>query len=144
MDGSSINIPTTDENLSVYGNASVKDVKTQAQLGLSCLYDTVNKMIIDTNINRWKFNERDQSLIHIDIMREVIGDNSSIVIFDRRYPSGELLVELLDRQQKFLMRLSSTTFKKEQLQMKTDDGMVEIFLMPVESIPIKVQKQKNC
>lgn len=125
-DGSSINIPTTDENLSVYGNASVKNVKTQAQLGLSCLYDTINKMIVDSSINRWKFSERNQSLIHIDNMREVIGDNSSIVIYDHGYPSGELLVELLGRQQKFLMRLSSTTFKKEQLQMDNDDCTVEI------------------
>lgn len=61
VDGSAINIPTTEENVSVYGNSSRNNVKQQAQLGASCLYDTINKMIIDCRINRCKFSEREQA-----------------------------------------------------------------------------------
>ncbi len=83
-------------------------------------------MIIDCSINRFKFSEREQALLHIDNMHEVIGKHKSLVIFDRGYPSGELFIELIGKQQKFLARLSSTTFKREQQQMRTEDCIVEI------------------
>lgn len=125
-DGSAINIPTTDENLAVYGNSSRKNVKPQAQLSISCLYDTLNKMIIDCSINRWKFCEREQARLHMDNMREVIGTQPCVIIFDRGYPSGEFFLDLIERQQKFLVRLLSTTFKKELNQMTSDDCLMEV------------------
>jgi hypothetical protein len=125
-DGSAMNIPTTEENLSTYGNASRKNVKPQAQLGISSLYDTINKMIVDCSINRWKFSEREQAILHIDNMLEVIGAHPCVIIFDRGYPSGEFFIDLMERQQKFLVRLSAATFKQEQKQMKNDDCLVEV------------------
>jgi hypothetical protein len=126
VDGSVMNIPTTKENLITYGNASNKNMKPHAQLGISCLYDTINKMIIDCSINRWKFDEREQARIHIDNMTEVMSSHPSVIILDRGYPSGEFFIELMERQQKFLFRLSSTNFKQEQKQMKNDDCLIEI------------------
>jgi hypothetical protein len=125
-DGSALNIPTNEENLSTYGNASNKNVKPQAQLGLSCLYDTINKMIVDCSINRWKFSEREQALLHIDNMLEVIGNHRCVIILDRGYPSAEFFIDLMERQQKFLVRLSASTFKQEQKQMRNDDCLVEV------------------
>jgi len=69
-DGSALNIPTTEENLTTYGNASKRNVKPQAQLSISCLYDTINKMIVDCSINRWKFSTIYLSNIMNDIMLE--------------------------------------------------------------------------
>jgi hypothetical protein len=126
VDGSAINIPTTEENVSVYGNSSRNNFKQQAQLGASCLYDTINKMIIDCRLNRWKFSEREQALLHIDNMMEVIGDHQSVIIFDRGYPAGEFFIDLMERQQGFLVRLSPYTFKKEQKQMTSDDCLIEV------------------
>jgi hypothetical protein len=125
-DGSSMNIPTTEENLTTYGNASKTNVKPQAQLSISCLYDTINKMIVDCSINRWKFSEREQALLHIDNVAEVTGDHPCVIIFDRGYPSAEFFINLLERRQKFLVRLSATTFKQEQKQMENDDCLVEV------------------
>lgn len=127
IDGSSINIPTNEENLLTYGNASLKkDIKPQAQLGISCLYDTINKMIVDSSINVYRFSEREQALLHIDHMSEVIGNHRSVVVFDRGYPAGEFFIDLMDRKQKFLVRLTSTSFKQEIKQMKTDDSSIEV------------------
>ncbi len=126
-DGSAMNIPTTEENLTTYGNASKRNVKSQAQLSISCLYDTINKMIVDCSINRWKFSEREQALLHIDNMLEVVGTHPCVFIFDRGYPSAEFFIDLMERKQKFLVRLSATTFKQEQKQMKSDDSIVEVF-----------------
>jgi len=64
VDGSSINFPNTAENIELYGSASRINTKPQAQLGISCLFDVLNKMIIDCTINKWKFSEHNQSLLH--------------------------------------------------------------------------------
>ncbi|MNW51069.1 Transposase DDE domain protein [compost metagenome] len=126
VDGSAINVPTTVETISTYGNASRNHIKPQAQLTLSSLVDTMNKMIIDCTINRNNCSEREQALLHIDNMHEVTGGHPSIVIFDRGYPSAEFFIDLMERQQKFIVRLPSTTFKQEQQQMKSDDCLVTI------------------
>jgi hypothetical protein len=126
IDGSILNIPTSEKNLITYGNASNKNMKPHAQLGISCLYDTINRMFVDCSINRLNFNERGQVLVHMDNKLEVTGTHPSVIVLDRGYPSGELFIELMERQQKFLFRLSSSDFKKEQQQMKSDDCLIEI------------------
>lgn len=128
VDGSAINVPTTEETLSTYGNASLDQRKPQAQLTLSSLFDAMNKMMIDCTISGNHCSEREQVLLHMDNMREVIGGHRSIVIFDRGYPSAEFFINLMERQQKFIVRLPSTTFKKEQQQMESDDCLVTIVL----------------
>lgn len=126
IDGSSANIPTTKENIELYGNSSRKNVKLRAQLGISCIYDVLNKMIIDCTINKWKFSEREQAEIHIKKLNSFIGNKPYITIFDRGYPSSEFFINRLEKEQKFLMRLSSTSFKREQLSMLEEDEDVEI------------------
>ena len=56
-DGSDINIPTTAETLKLYGSASRKNTKPQAQIGLGCIYDVMNRMILESDCNKVKFNE---------------------------------------------------------------------------------------
>jgi len=126
VDGSSVNVPNTVQNVKLYGNASHKNAKPQAQLGMSCLFDVLNKMIIDCTINKWKFSERNQALLHIDKCDSITGEKPRIVIFDRGYPSGEFFINLMERHESFLIRIGATVFKKEQLAMTTDDEYVNI------------------
>ena len=126
VDGSSVNVPNTVQNVELYGNASHKNAKPQAQLGISCLFDVLNKMIIDCTINKWKFSERNQALLHIDKCNSITGEKPRIVIFDRGYPSGEFFIDLMERNESFLIRIGATVFKKEQLAMTADDEYVNI------------------
>lgn len=126
VDGSSVNVPNTLQNVELYGNASHKNAKPQAQLGISCLFDVLNKMIIDCTINKWKFSERNQALLHIDKCNSITGEKPRIVIFDRGYPSGEFFIDLMERNESFLIRIGATVFKKEQLAMTADDEYVNI------------------
>lgn len=125
-DGSSINLPTTKETLSVYGNSSKKNTKPQATLGLSCLYDVMNKMILDCTINSCKFNEAKQAELHLEKLPSVIGTNKTILTLDRGYPSIPLFIRMMEKEQKFLVRLKSNDFKKEISQMETNDENVTI------------------
>lgn len=126
VDGSSVNVPNTVQNVELYGNASHKNAKPQAQAGISCLFDVLNKMIIDCTINKWKFSERNQALLHIDKCNSITGEKPRIVIFDRGYPSGEFFIDLMERNESFLIRIGATVFKKEQLSMTADDEYVNI------------------
>ena len=125
-DGSNVNVPTTEETLTIYGTSSRKGTKPQASLGLSCLYDCINRTILTCSINRVKFNEATEAEKHLEELPKLVGDRESILTLDRGYPSIPLLLRLVNKGQKFVIRLSCTDFKQEQQSMKTNDEIVEI------------------
>ena len=104
-DGSDINIPTTPETLAIYGNASKRGGKPCAQIGLGCLYDTLNRMILDASINKVKFNEMAVAEAQIAMVRETIGDHPFMVIMDRGYPSIPAFLRMIDSKTYFVARL---------------------------------------
>ena len=126
IDGTSLNAPLTEENLTVYGNTAKHGGRPRPQIGLSCLFDVLNRAIIDMNTASCKFNERTESISHIDNTIEVTGEKPCIYIFDRGYPSGEFFLDVLERNVNFLARLGSSSFRREQKGMNTCDCMVKI------------------
>ena len=126
MDGSSCNVPLTETNVNTYGNTSKRGGKERPQIGISCLYDVINRMIIDMKTNMCKFDERTEALYHVDRATEVIGKLPRIYVFDRGYPSGPFLIDMMERGELFIIRLPSAVFKKEQKSMKTDDEWINI------------------
>ena len=128
-DGSDINIPTTSETIELFGSASRKETKPQAQAGLGCLHDVLNRFILAASINRVKFHEMAVAEQQIYCVRETIGDvYPFIVIMDRGYTSSPAFLRLIDHGVPFVVRLKSSDFKAEQKAMKTDDEDVTICL----------------
>ena len=68
-------------------------------------------MIIDMKTTMCKFDERCEALCHVDRASEVIGNLPRIYIFDRGYPSGPFLIDIMNRGERFIIRLPSTVFK---------------------------------
>lgn len=129
VDGSDINIPTTPETLEKYGNASKRGGKPCAQLGLGCLYDTLNRMILDASCNKVKFNEMAIAEAQIASVRDTIGpDIPFMVTMDRGYPSIPSFLRMIDEGVYFVARLKSSDFKAEQQALSSDDEEVEIDL----------------
>lgn len=127
-DGSDINIPTTPETIAMYGDASVRGGKPCAQIGLGCLYDALNRMILDACCNKIKFNEMAVAQAQIAKVRETIGDLPFLVTMDRGYPSMPAFLRMIDNGIFFVVRLKSSDFKAEQLSLTSDDGDVDIRL----------------
>ncbi len=127
-DGSEINIPTTPETIATYGNASRNTTKLCAKIGLGCLYDALNRMILDAAINEPKFNEMAVAEAQIAKVRETIGDKPFLVIMDRGYPGAPAFLRMIDSQTYFVTRLKSTDFKAEQKALTADDEDVSIQL----------------
>ena len=125
-DGSNVNVPTTPETLEAFGTSSSKGKTKQAALGLACLYDALNRMIIDSTINRVKFNEMavaEEQLAHVS---ETIGDLPFLVTLDRGYPSIPAFLRMIDSDTKFVARLKKSDFSQEQKALSSDDEDVEI------------------
>ena len=127
-DGSDINIPTTPETLAIYGNATTKGGKPCAQIGLGCLYDALNRMILDASINRAKFNEKAVAEAQIAEVRKTIGDLPFLVTMDRGYPSTPWFLRMIDSKTYFVARLKESDYKAEQKSLSSDDEDVEIIL----------------
>lgn len=131
-DGSNVNIPTTPETLDVFGSSSRKGTKPQAALGLGCIYDVLNRFILESDLNRVKFDEMkcaEQQLAHIT---ETIGTaHPFFVIMDRGYPSIPAFIRMQDKSIFFVVRLKKKDFKDEREKMTTNDEDVEIKLTRV-------------
>ena len=125
VDGSKVNLPNSPENQMLYGTQANQRAK-QTQAGISCLYDVLNMMILDCTINHITFSERSEADKHIKKIPQFIGDRSSIIILDRGYPSSFLFMNMIDAHQKFVVRLSSKDFRKEQKDMDTNDDDIEV------------------
>lgn len=128
-DGSDINIPTTSETVEKYGSASVRGGKPCAQIGLGCIYDVLNRFILDSSINRVKFDEMRVAQEQLSNIKDTIGDRYPyMVIMDRGYPSTPAFLKFMDDGIYFVARLKSSDYKAEQKALKSNDEDVEIAL----------------
>lgn len=128
-DGSGINIPTTRETLEEFGTSSRKGTKPQASIGLGCLYDVMNRMILESDCCKCKFDEMRLAEEQIGRVRETIGDSQPfLVVMDRGYPSTAAFIRMMDKGLLFLVRLKSSDYKKEQNALSGSDEWVDILL----------------
>lgn len=128
VDGSDINIPTTPETIALFGDAAVRGGKPCAQIGLGCLYDALNRMILDASCNRVKFNEMAVAEAQIAKVRETIGELPFVVTMDRGYPSIPAFLRMIKNGIYFVARLKSSDFKTEQQSLSSDDEDMNIQL----------------
>ena len=128
-DGSNLNIPTTKETLETFGTSSRKNTKPQASIGLGCLYDVMNRMIIESDCKRCKFDEMAVAESQIDKVYETIGtEQPFLVVMDRGYPSTPAFIRMMEKNIYFLVRLKSSDYKKEQDSLESNDNWIDIAL----------------
>ena len=131
IDGMKMELPNVPELQEEYGNTSGRaDQRPCVRALTSSIYDVVNNMVIDSQIAPLKTSEKELAQINIANMVDIIGDrvelSKIIIIFDRGYPSTEMVGLLDELGVKYLFRLSSNTFKENVKQMKTRDEETKI------------------
>ncbi len=128
-DGSGINIPTTRETLETFGTSSRKGTKPQASIGPGCLYDVMNRMILESDCCKFKFDEMRLAEEQIGRVSETIGASQPfLVVMDRGYPSTAAFIRMMEKGVLFLARLKSSDYKKEQSSLSFPDTWVDIRL----------------
>lgn len=133
IDGMKIELPNVPELQKEYGNNSGrKEQRPCVRAQTSSIYDVVNNMVIDSQIAPLKTSEKELAQINIsemiDILKDRIDLNKVIIIFDRGYPSTEMIGLLEELGIKYLFRLSSNKFKENVKQMKTRDEETKIYI----------------
>ena len=113
----------------MFGTSSRKNTKPQASIGLGCLYDVMNRMIIESDCNCCKFDEMSVAESQIDRVYETIGTKQPfLVVMDRGYPSTPAFIRMMDKNIYFLVRLKNSDYKNEQASLDCDDRWVDIEL----------------
>ncbi len=103
IDGSELRLDKTKENTDIFkprGNAS--DNKSNAKLSL--LFDVLSNYVIDAQC------ERNYAKNNLAYFSSICNEND-IVLFDRGYPSGDMIATMSDMGCKYLMRLPDSSFK---------------------------------
>ena len=122
IDGSVLEINNTEKSRSEFGyveNQCSKVARAQA----SGLYDVENAMILASTIAKYTTSERSLAVELINKTEEM-GFKNDLFLFDRGYPSSELISFIESKNQKYLMRVSSG-FLKVVTQTTKEDQIVK-------------------
>jgi hypothetical protein len=105
IDGSKIQLPSDPKLRDIFGAAGRNETAVTAQS--SCLYDVLNGFIIDARIVPMSTDERSLAMQHMDHLASLPSFNKELIIFDRGYPSFDLLHYCEDKHVTYVMRLRS-------------------------------------
>ncbi len=103
IDGSTVALPDVTALLDAFGGLGRNADSPAAKA--SILYDVPNDFILDAAIDRVGTSERELAVRHIEKLSGICPETPKLIIFDRGYPSAELIKELNQRNIKFLMRV---------------------------------------
>lgn len=108
VDGSTIQIPESEENYKIFGGNPNKTEKITPLASASVLYDVMNDILVDVSFHTYRYNERESAKAHMNFLPDF---PDSIIVFDRGYPSEDMFRFLNSKGILFLMRVPKT-FKK--------------------------------
>lgn len=103
IDGSTIALPDVPALRDAFGGVG-RNADSPAGKA-SVLYDVPNDFIMDAALGRAGSSERKLAAGHMKVLSEICPENKKLIIFDRGYPSAELIDELNRRDIRFLMRV---------------------------------------
>lgn len=126
IDGSDCEVPNTKETRERYKAEKSKKDDVVARIKSSNCFDLLNKRVLDTQVNRYRYSERKLAIKNIEEVSKITGDYTNIYIMDRGYFSIEFLYSLLKKKKMFVIRMCNFDLKKEREKMKSNDEQVEI------------------
>ena len=121
IDGTRLNLPCTNELAEHYG-VQTSNGPGQVQALVSCVYDLLNGMIVDTRFAHCLTSERDAALDMVSSFR-VEQVQHPVFVMDRGYPSAELMNSIDNLGKKFVMRCSKQFVRGMELPER--DNVIE-------------------
>ncbi len=106
-DGTGLELPSVKEFIDEFGCPSNQNGKTGRPVGRSSiLYDINNEIIIDGILDKHGSNEKRMFLQHLENLKEIsnLSKKKIIVLFDRGYPSTEIMAKMKENNIDFIMR----------------------------------------
>lgn len=109
IDGSVVQLNNSETLRQAFGYVKNQITKL-ARAKTSTLFDIENGMIITSKIAHYSASERDFAVEHIEKLKG-FGLKNDLIILDRGYPSGKLILTLQNSAIKYLMRVPSHFLK---------------------------------
>jgi hypothetical protein len=126
VDGSRVEIPNSEENRRVYGESENKYGKAEARANFSGMYDVNNRFFLDIGVHHFRSSEIEEAKAHIEELKAIVGDQPTLIIFDRNYVSLEFMNYLEKAGIKYLIRLHCGDYKAEVGGMERGDEEVDL------------------
>ena len=125
IDGSDFEIPNTKISREKYNG---KQQKQAARVTVSTCYDLLNRYTLDTIVKKYNYSETTMAQQHYETINEnkLLGDFKTIRIMDRNYRNLSNIYHYVKNNDKFLIRIASSVYEKENQSMKTNDEEIEI------------------
>lgn len=142
IDGTDYNLPYTDQLMEKFGSEKFAHNLVQVQALGSCLYDVLNGYLIDATLERFDANERVCAKNHLQKLVQLRTDKE-LVLFDRGYPSAELLCFMEENNIKYLMRCTKENFFREIRDFSGTDGYVVRQTIEKKNLEIRVLCYEN-
>ena len=138
VDGSKLSLPNDPPLRDYFGTSGAGNISPTAQG--SILLDIFNDVVIDGRIEPISTDERTIAQMHIKKLKEMesFEKGKELIIFDRGYPSFELIKELMGSKIHFLMRVRKK-FSIEIDELSRGDHKINLE-HGEEKIPVRVIK----
>lgn len=122
IDGTTIEIPNTEEMRETFGKTkSQKGAKQNARASASCIYDSLNEIIVRTKLEKYNTSEREMAKEMIEETKEIYKPEETIYIMDRGYYAKWMVGYFIKNRMKFIFRVSKGVLKKYYEEIETDE-----------------------
>lgn len=142
IDGSRIQLPNKEDVIEEFGLAE-NGGKTIPMAMSSTAYDVLNKIAVNTYLERYEADERNLAEKHLLKLKEITPAAKDIILLDRGYPSLYLFARMLDLRYDFVVRCNDLNFIKEIkefAQSKETDRIIEVDLTTKEKRYLSIKK----
>jgi hypothetical protein len=123
IDGTVLEIPNIKSLRDEFGCSKNKSGEV-ARARASCIFDLLNKLVIESDIGRYNINERITAKSMIEKMTRY-ENFKELIILDRGYPSAEMIAFFYENSIDFLMR-SKQTFSNQIIKARKKDQIIKI------------------
>ena len=121
IDGTRLNLPCTNELAELYG-VQTSQGTPQVQALVSCMYDLLNGMIVDTRFAPCRSSERAAAKDMVGSFR-LKNVPKPVFIMDRGYPAAELIDAIVSSGYHFMMRCPTEFLRS--MKLPEEDNTVE-------------------
>ena len=149
IDGTKLSLPISSKELiDKFGTLVNGMIIPEAQI--SNCYDLLNEIIIDSQIEPIKIDEKSLALRHLNILNE-----NDLIILDRNYGATWFYIYMINKNINFVNRISKSFIKESQSfwDSKTNSKIIEVKQLPqksryqlrdlkIEFIPFKIRLVK--
>lgn len=127
VDGSKLTLPNTEELKEEFGESKNQTNTGVVQARISVLYDVLNSLVLDSEMDKLETSERTLALKHSNQWKK-----NDLIIYDRGYPSYDFKYEHIKAEIDYLIRVKTSHSKIVQCFVDSGEKSIVTEIFPQE------------